>query len=95
RDGRVDLEVLLHRLAERGVVEVLSEAGGTVTGGLFAAGLVDRVVAFIAPKLVGGRGPTPWDEAGRETMAAAVRLEQVEMERCGDDLLVTGRVGRE
>ncbi len=95
RDGRVDLAALMAELARRGVVEVLSEAGGTLTGALLRESLVQKVMAFIAPKLVGGDGPTPWDGPGCESLGAAPALSDVEWRQVGDDLLVTGYLAGE
>lgn len=53
--GRVDLEALLKELAGRDITNVLVEGGGNLNAGLFAAGLVDRALFFIAPKVIGGR----------------------------------------
>lgn len=94
RDGHVDPTALLTALGERGIVELLCEAGGGLTGALLRAGLIDRVMAIIAPKLVGGDGPTPWDGAGREPMSAALRLIEVEMTPAGDDYVLRGRLER-
>jgi len=92
RDGRVDLAALLAALGARGVLEVLCEAGGTLGGALLSQGLAGRVAVFVAPKLVGGDGPTPWAGRGRATMAAALALGDVRYEQVGADLLVTGRI---
>ena len=65
-DGRVDLRALLQHLGGREVTGLLVEGGGTLLASLFRQGLVDKVCAFVAPVLVGGRdAPTPWDGAGR------------------------------
>jgi diaminohydroxyphosphoribosylaminopyrimidine deaminase/5-amino-6-(5-phosphoribosylamino)uracil reductase len=54
--------------------------------------LVDEVVAFIAPKLVGGaNAPTPIGGQGAAEMSAAVELLDVTFERVGRDILVRGR----
>jgi diaminohydroxyphosphoribosylaminopyrimidine deaminase / 5-amino-6-(5-phosphoribosylamino)uracil reductase len=89
RGGRVDLEDLLAKLAERGVAHLLVEGGAEVHAAFFEAGLVDRVVVYVAPKLlVGG---TPWLKgAGPARMSGAVALERVEVRRVGEDLVVTG-----
>ena len=90
-DGRVDLRALLRRLGEREVTGLLVEGGGTLLASLFREGLVDKVCAFVAPVLVGGRdAPTPWDGAGPQAMADALRLERVSVERLEDDLMVVG-----
>jgi diaminohydroxyphosphoribosylaminopyrimidine deaminase/5-amino-6-(5-phosphoribosylamino)uracil reductase len=65
RDGRVDVADLARRLAALDVTAVLVEGGGTLGWGFVAAGLVDRVVTFVAPRLLGGAGaPTPVEGTG-------------------------------
>lgn len=94
-DGRVDLGALLDWLGARDVMSLLVEGGSAVLGAFFAAGLVDRVVAFVAPKIVGGAGaPGPvGGDGGVRRMPEAVVLGGVRTQRVGDDLMVTGRVG--
>ena len=93
RDGRVDLPVLLRELGRRGINSVLVEGGGLLLGSFFTAGLVDRVVAFIAPVIIGGAGaPAPVAGRGAETMDDALRLGNVEIRRYGQDLAVSGTV---
>ncbi|MBR5752914.1 MAG: dihydrofolate reductase family protein, partial [Clostridia bacterium] len=91
----VELTKLLETLSERNIDGVLVEGGGTVNASFLEAGLVDRVYAFLGPKLIGGAdSKSPVEGAGVPRMADAVELEQIEVERFGDDLLVTGRVRR-
>ncbi len=91
RDGRVDLRVLLQELGRRGINSVLVEGGGALLGSLFSAGLLDRVVAFIAPVIVGGDGaPAPIGGDGVDTMDEARRLGNVEVRRFGQDLAIAG-----
>jgi diaminohydroxyphosphoribosylaminopyrimidine deaminase / 5-amino-6-(5-phosphoribosylamino)uracil reductase len=89
RGGRVDLADLLARLAARGVTHLLVEGGAEVHQAFLDARLVDRVVLFVAPKLLGG-GKDWLGGAGPERMADALCLEDVEVRRAGVDLLVTG-----
>ena len=90
-DGRVALEGLLSLLGKRGIAQVLVEGGGELLGSLFDQGLVDKVYAFIAPIIIGGRGAIPAvGGEGVEKLAQAPRLEGVHQERLGEDLLVWG-----
>ena len=94
-DGRVDLRSLLRHLGSREVTGLLVEGGGTLLASQFRQGLVDKVCAFVAPVLIGGRdAPTPWDGTGHDAMADALRLERVITERLGDDFLVVGYPAR-
>lgn len=88
---RVDLAAAMRELGKRGVTSVLAEGGGTLNFALLERRLVDQVVAFIAPKLIGGRqAPTPFDGTGWPEMAAAVRLVDVRMEQVGEDYCLIG-----
>lgn len=82
----------LAALAERGVVSVLLEGGPTVAGAFLRAGLVDRVVGYVAPALLGA-GPPALADAGVGTIKDAVRLRLEDVTRLGDDVRLTlGRV---
>jgi diaminohydroxyphosphoribosylaminopyrimidine deaminase/5-amino-6-(5-phosphoribosylamino)uracil reductase len=91
-DGSVDLAELVRRLgAERDITSLLVEGGGALMGSLFDRGLVDKVVAIVAPTIIGGRGAvSPVGGVGVETMADALRLERVEVLRFGGDLAIVG-----
>ena len=90
-DGRVDLTELLDELGRRGVISVFVEGGGTLLGSLLDAGLVDRVVGFVAPVIIGGAAaPSPVGGDGVEQMAQALRLVDVRVETFGDDVAISG-----
>ena len=90
-EGTVDPGALLQALGARGVLSVLVEGGGTVLGSLSDLGLIDKVAAFIAPVVIGGRSaPSPVAGKGSESMAQAIRLKHVRVERLGEDVLVVG-----
>ncbi|GAA4611116.1 bifunctional diaminohydroxyphosphoribosylaminopyrimidine deaminase/5-amino-6-(5-phosphoribosylamino)uracil reductase RibD [Actinoallomurus liliacearum] len=87
-DGGLDLTALLAELRERQIVSVLLEGGPTLAGSFVAAGLVDRVVAYLAPRLLGA-GPAALGDAGVATLAAAHHLEIDDVTRIGTDLRIT------
>ena len=90
-DGRVDLRALLRLLGQREVTSVIVEGGGTLLGALFDQRLVDKVMAFVAPIIIGGgQAPTPVGGIGIRHMAEALALQRVTVERLGEDLLVIG-----
>jgi diaminohydroxyphosphoribosylaminopyrimidine deaminase/5-amino-6-(5-phosphoribosylamino)uracil reductase len=92
--GGVDLGDLLAKLASRGVTHLLVEGGATVHAGFLRRGLVDEVAVLVAPKLLGSDGIPLLAGPGPLRMAEVLRLEDVQVERLGDDVLVTGRVPR-
>jgi len=95
RDGRLDVEALLRRLVERGAHSVLCEGGAELAGSLIESRLVDRVMFFFAPKIVGGRSaPGPVGGLGVEAMAEALPLTRIRRRRLGEDWLVTADVHR-
>ncbi len=92
RAGRIPVRALLRRLARRGVTSLLVEGGAETHGAFFSAGVVDRVAVFLAPRLLGGRrAPAAIGGAGF-SLGAGPRLEDVSVERVGQDLLLTARV---
>jgi diaminohydroxyphosphoribosylaminopyrimidine deaminase/5-amino-6-(5-phosphoribosylamino)uracil reductase len=86
--GRVDLRRLLTELFSRERRHVLVEGGPTLAGALVAAGLVDRVVAYIAPLLLGAGLPA-LGAAGVSTLDGAPRWRLADVTRFGDDLRLT------
>lgn len=92
--GRVDLGQLLKALGEKGIVTVLVEGGSTLFGTLFDSKLVDRVLAFISPIIIGGgHAMTAIGGIGVENVLDALHLEQVETTKFGDGILMSGYVG--
>jgi diaminohydroxyphosphoribosylaminopyrimidine deaminase/5-amino-6-(5-phosphoribosylamino)uracil reductase len=88
---RVDLAALMAALGERGITSVLLEGGGELAAGALAAKIVDKVVFFIAPKIIGGDGaPGPVRGAGIERLADAWQLREVTMRRSGPDIRIEG-----
>ncbi|MCC5647643.1 bifunctional diaminohydroxyphosphoribosylaminopyrimidine deaminase/5-amino-6-(5-phosphoribosylamino)uracil reductase RibD [Nostoc sp. CHAB 5824] len=78
-------------LYERGFCSVLWECGGTLAASAIAQGAVQKVLAFIAPKIIGGSiAPTPVGDLGFTTMTEALSLERVRWRVVGSDCLVEG-----
>jgi len=93
-DGRVDLTRLADLLYRRGVRSALIEGGPTLAGAFLRAGLVDRVVAYVAPKLLGAGLPALGD-AGIGTIHEAIDLELLDVLRIGPDLRLTASLRKE
>lgn len=89
--GLIDIQSLLQELGKREITSILSEGGGTLLGSLFDYGLVDKVVAFIAPIIIGGTDvKTPVCGRGVDEITDALRLKHVKIERFGNDVMVCG-----
>jgi diaminohydroxyphosphoribosylaminopyrimidine deaminase/5-amino-6-(5-phosphoribosylamino)uracil reductase len=84
-DGRIDLAYVLALLAERGVNELQVEAGPTLCGALFAAGLVDELLLYVAPVLLGDQARPLLALPGLDAITAARRLRVVDRRSVGDD----------
>ena len=93
RDGRVDLRQLISFLGRRDVHNALFEGGGSILGTLFDERLVDKVAAFVAPVIIGGRNAaTPVAGEGASDIGGALRLVDVRRTQLGLDILTTGYV---
>jgi len=92
-DGRVDLPAMLRELATRGVNELHVEAGAKLIGALHDAGLVDEMLLYIAPALIGEPALGMVERAAPlRTLAAKTSLAWHSIERIGGDLRVIARV---
>jgi len=87
--GRVDLEALARHLGEREVNELLVEAGPSLAGALLKKALVDEIVVYMAPKLLGGGAKGMFDLEHVVNLEDHVALRIVDIRRLGADLKVT------
>jgi diaminohydroxyphosphoribosylaminopyrimidine deaminase/5-amino-6-(5-phosphoribosylamino)uracil reductase len=87
------LEDELRRLASEDVQSLLLEGGPKLAGAFLRAGLIDKVVLFLAPKLIGGDDAPPlFAGPGARMLADAVPLSALEVGRAGDDLVLTAYI---
>jgi diaminohydroxyphosphoribosylaminopyrimidine deaminase/5-amino-6-(5-phosphoribosylamino)uracil reductase len=91
-DGRLDLGAVLSLLAERGINEVHTEAGATLSGALLAGGWVDELLLYQAPTLLGEHGRPLLGGLGIHDMAQQRRLRVVDQRQVGADLRLLLRV---
>jgi len=92
-DGKVDLNAVLRDLAQRECNEVLLEAGSTLNGAMLCAGLVDELLLYVAPQLLGdsARGIAQLGEL--VSLDQRVDLKWQDVRQVGNDLRITARVG--
>lgn len=91
--GKVNLKILMKRLGDRGIVSVLLEGGAQMNASALKARLVDRLLFFFAPKIIGGiRAPGVIGGEGFRRMREAMPLELLRIRRVGPDLLVEAKI---
>ena len=87
--GQVELKKLMSLLGEMGIDSVFIEGGGCLNDSALRAGIVNKIYAFVAPKIFGGeQAKTPVSGLGVELPEQAVRLKLQGVERIGEDLLL-------
>ena len=91
-DRRVCFKHLMAMLGERGITSLLIEGGSEINASALAAGVVDKVMCFIAPKLIGGQNvPGPIGGPGIRSLAEAVNLKRMRVTPIHEhDLLIEG-----
>lgn len=89
-DGRLDLLDAMEQLADASINEVLLETGAELAGGFLQAGLVDEIVIYMAPKLLGSSA-RPLFQLPLDTMGEAVELELKSVTQIGQDLRLVYR----
>jgi diaminohydroxyphosphoribosylaminopyrimidine deaminase/5-amino-6-(5-phosphoribosylamino)uracil reductase len=91
RDGRLDLEEILERLGARGITSLLVEGGGELSGSFLDRRLADRLVLYLAPKIMGGRSARPvFGGEGAASVADALDLRWARCAPLGDGWLLEG-----
>lgn len=92
--GRVDLPQLMRLLGREHITSLLIEGGGDIIASAVSAGIVDKVMFFYAPKLLGGNDGVPICRGrGPELMKAAWPVSGISVRRFDDDILITGYLG--
>lgn len=86
----LDLSLVLKKLFERGITDLLLEGGSELNGAFLKENLIDKYLVYVAPKLLGGRNSkTPFAGSDRESMEEAVNLEFHSIEQIGSDICIT------
>ena len=94
-NGKVDLAVVIGAIGTRDLHNVMIEAGAGLAGAFVEAGIVNKVAAFIAPKLIGGsESPGPLSGQGFESLEGALTLDNLTHTVLDGDILIEGYVSR-
>ena len=89
----IDLKELMHRLGQEKIDSILLEGGGTLNWSALQSGIVQRVMAYVSPKIFGGESArSPVEGRGVTTPQFAWRLKETAVSRLGEDLLIDGRL---
>ena len=87
--AHVDLHTVISELGKRDILNLVIEAGAELNGAALQAGIVDKMILFYAPKVM-GTGGVPMARIPSEWFAKSPSLTNVSGERCGPDLVVQG-----
>lgn len=93
-DNHIDLNRLMQKLGEKQIDSILLEGGGTLNWSALKNGIVNKVQAYIAPKLFGGSGKTPVEGLGVNHPKGAFSLSKPVITRIGEDILLESEVIR-
>ncbi|WP_434640223.1 bifunctional diaminohydroxyphosphoribosylaminopyrimidine deaminase/5-amino-6-(5-phosphoribosylamino)uracil reductase RibD [Thermoanaerobacterium thermosaccharolyticum] len=92
-NNEVDLKKLMDMLGERGIDSVIIEGGGTLNYSALKEGIVDKVMFYIAPKIIGGSNSlTPVEGKGIDLIKDAIMIEKLDVKRFDDDILIEGYI---
>jgi diaminohydroxyphosphoribosylaminopyrimidine deaminase/5-amino-6-(5-phosphoribosylamino)uracil reductase len=92
--GKVDLVGVVNELGRRGINELMVEGGSRLNGALLRAGLVDELLIYQAPLLIGDQGRGMFDLPEALDLSEARRLEVVERRALGPDIFLRARLAR-
>lgn len=93
KSGQVNMRDLFKKLARLDITNILVEGGGMLIGSLFDEGLVDKILFFMAPKIIGGKDAISSVEGeGIARINNAVKVKDVHLRRFGEDFLFEGYI---
>ncbi len=93
KDGMIDLPPLMDRLGAMGITSLLIEGGGRLIASALAAGIADKILIFYAPKILGGNDGVPICMGrGAALMRQSIAVDQMVVERFGEDVLIQGYI---
>lgn len=90
-NGKISLLWVLQKLASEGYTSALLEGGSKLIGSAISEKIADRIYAIIAPKIVGNTGISAIGTEIAKSIDKALKLDDVEMEKSGVDIIITGK----
>jgi len=93
KTGQINLKDMMKKLAQMEITNILVEGGGTLIGSLFDEGLVDKILFFISPKIIGGKEAiSSVMGKGITRIDRAIKLKDIRLKRIGEDFLIEGYI---
>ncbi|MCT4594297.1 MAG: bifunctional diaminohydroxyphosphoribosylaminopyrimidine deaminase/5-amino-6-(5-phosphoribosylamino)uracil reductase RibD [Anaeromicrobium sp.] len=95
KNDRVDLKYLFKELGNRGIDSLLIEGGGTLNDSLLREDLIDKIIFFIGPKIIGGKdSKSPVEGMGVSLMRDSIEVKNIKVKSFEDDVVIEGYVRR-
>lgn len=92
KDGMVSFPSLLRVLGKMGISSILIEGGSTVSASAIKSGIVDKILFFYSPRLIGGDGISMIGPLGKNTVKNAINLRDVSYKKFNDEIMVEGYI---
>lgn len=96
KNEKVDLKFLMEKIAAMGIDSILIEGGAGLNFSVLNEDIIDKVITFVAPKIIGGENAkTPVGGDGLALMQGAISLKDIRVKRFNDDIMIEGYIRRE
>ncbi len=93
KNGRIDIDLLMDQLGAMGIASILIEGGGQVIGSALRARIVDKIIFFYAPKILGGDDGVPiCGGPGPFSMNECIPVSNIDVRRFGEDVMIEGYI---
>lgn len=93
KKGQVDLSQLMGKLGTMGITSVMIEGGSEVSGNVLKEKLIDKIIYFLAPKIIGGKGaPGPVGGKGISQLKDGLQIKNMTVSKLGEDLVIEGNI---
>ena len=90
---QVDLPLLMDKLGEMEITSIMIEGGSEISGNALKEKLIDKVIYFLAPKIIGGKNaPGPVGGQGIAKLKDFIQVEDMSVEKLGNDLVIEGNI---
>jgi len=93
KEELIDLDMLMNRLGSMGITSLLIEGGSRVLASALSSGIVDKIIFFYAPKILGGDDGMPiFSGPGSALISGSIAVKDINVRRFGDDVMIEGKI---